>query len=888
LHVHAPSAEHPSPLVPQTVHDPPSTPHAVSDAVMHTLSEQHPFGHESASHVQTPSTQSSIGPQAAPVPHVHVPSLEQLFALDMHWLQAPPLAPHATALGVVHVEPEQHPFGHVSLHPAHAPPLQTSSEGQVLHGPPPVPHMPCTLPGSQVEPLQHPSLQVVPSHTQLPPEQCCPLEHAAPPPHVHAPVDEHPSPDPPHGWQVEPWIPQRGPVGGEVHTLPVQHPSGHDAELQTHTPFEHVCPTAQAALAPQLQTPEGEQLSASLMLQVTHATPSVPQLPNIEVVHVSPLTPPQHPSGHEVELQMQCPATQVCPVPHGPDVPQLHAPAVEQLFALDAAQGTQAAPATPQVVNVDVSHVAPAQHPSGQLVGVQPVQVPASLQFCSEGHAVHPEPPAPHIPVALPGSHVLPEQQPFGHEVPLHTHAPSTHTCSAVHFGPDPQTHAPALEQPLASAPQDTHAAPAVPHASTDATSHTLPWQHPVGHDVDVQAHIPPTHAWPGAHSVPPPHVHAPAVQASDLVASHAEQVTPFTPHVGDDDIVHVVPPTQHPVGHDAASQTHAPPTHACPAAHGAPLPHRHSPAVEHPSAFVASQATHASPPTPHAVGDRALHVGPEQQPVAHIWVQPEHAPAVQVSPAGQLAHALPALPQAVSLFPGSQLLPLQQPEPHETASHTHTPFRHCCPEAHAAAPVPQVHAPAGEHPSEVSAGQVPHVAPGGAQVFSDSGVQMVPSQQPPGQDVASHLHAPPAQCSPGLQDGPAPHWQAPLPEQVSARVGSQAKHVAPPAPHVERLLSLHVVSLQQPVHDVASHTQPPPTHLCPDEHALRPPHAQSPAAEQPSPVVPHAMHAAPPAPHVDVDGLLHVVPVQHPVGHTQLLHAPPVQVSPGMHGPQA
>ena len=133
MHVHAPSAEHPSPLVPQTVHDPPSTPHAVSDAVMHTLSEQHPFGHESASHVQTPSTQSSIGPQAAPVPHVHVPSLEQLFALDMHWLQAPPLAPHATALGVVHVEPEQHPFGHVSLHPAHAPPLQTSSEGQVLH-----------------------------------------------------------------------------------------------------------------------------------------------------------------------------------------------------------------------------------------------------------------------------------------------------------------------------------------------------------------------------------------------------------------------------------------------------------------------------------------------------------------------------------------------------------------------------------------------------------------------------------------------------------------------------------------------------------------------------------------------------------------------------------
>jgi len=192
-----------------------------------------------------------------------------------------------------------------------------------------------------------------------------------------------------------------------------------------------------------------------------------------------------------------------------------------------------------------------------------------------------------------------------------------------------------------------------------------------------VQVHIPPTHACPWAHWVPLPHVQAPLVHPSDRVALHVEQVTPFTPHVAGDDTVQVVP-SQHPAGHDAASQTQAPPTHACPDPHGAPLPHRHSPVAEHPSAFVASQATHASPPTPHAVGDRGLHVGPEQQPAVHVWTQPEQAPPLQVSPLGQLAHALPAAPQALSLFPGWQLLPAQQPDAHETASQTHVPFRHC------------------------------------------------------------------------------------------------------------------------------------------------------------------------------------------------------------------
>jgi hypothetical protein len=114
---------------------------------------------------------SRPSPQAAPVPQAQTPALEQLSALAPHWMHPPPFAPQAVAVGIiVHVGPEQHPVGHVVLHPAHVPALQMSFVGQPLQRPPPEPHAACVLPGSQVAPLQHP-LQLFPSHTQLPPEQ---------------------------------------------------------------------------------------------------------------------------------------------------------------------------------------------------------------------------------------------------------------------------------------------------------------------------------------------------------------------------------------------------------------------------------------------------------------------------------------------------------------------------------------------------------------------------------------------------------------------------------------------------------------------------------------------------------------------------------------------
>jgi hypothetical protein len=130
-HAHVPPLPQPSPLEPQLVHAPPSVPHAPAPGVTHVVPEQHPVGHELALHTQAPPTQACPVPQAALPPQVHVPLDEQPSALAPHAMQAPPLAPQAVAEGVTHVVPEQHPFGQlVALHPAQAPALHTSVDGQ--------------------------------------------------------------------------------------------------------------------------------------------------------------------------------------------------------------------------------------------------------------------------------------------------------------------------------------------------------------------------------------------------------------------------------------------------------------------------------------------------------------------------------------------------------------------------------------------------------------------------------------------------------------------------------------------------------------------------------------------------------------------------------------
>lgn len=194
--------------------------------------------------------------------------------------------------------------------------------------------------------------------------------------------------------------------------------------------------------------------------------------------------------------------------------------------------------------------------------------------------------------------------------------------------------------------------------------------------------------------------------------------------------MLHVVP-VQHPLAHDVASHTQRPPTQRCPPAHAGSPPHVHLPAAEQPSAVEVEHWTHAVPPVPHDAIVDALHVIPLQQPSGHV--QPEQAPAAQVSPAGQAEHASPALPHAVGALPGWHLPPSQHPVGQEVASHVHVPALHRCPAAQAAA-LPHVHAPAVEQESLV--------------------VESQPAQ----------TQVPPTHCWPAAQGGPPPHVGPPPP----------------------------------------------------------------------------------------------------------------------------
>jgi hypothetical protein len=155
--------------------------------------------------------------------------------------------------------------------------------------------------------------------------------------------------------------------------------------------------------------------------------------------------------------------------------------------------------------------------------------------------------------------------------------------------------------------------------------------------------------------------------------------------------------PSQQPDGHEVALHTQLPPWHTCPAAHAAPLPHPHAPPWQ--VSAVEGHAAHAAPPVPHWLAVRLVtHTPAEQQPV------------------GQLV-----------------------------ASHTHEPsLRQCCPAGHTA-PLPQAHAPAGEHALALTASHATQPWPAGPHEPTPGVMQVSPLQHP-AQLVASQVHTPPRQ----------------------------------------------------------------------------------------------------------------------------------------------
>ena len=450
----------------------------------------------------------------------------------------------------------------------------------------------------------------------------------------------------------------------------------------------------------------------------------------------------------------------------------------------------------------------------------------------------------------------------------------------------------PDTEQPSAVAPHALHIAPLVPQVEAAGGWQMAPVQQPVGHEAVSQTHAPAMQFCPTPHAGPVPHVHPPPRQPSAFVAGQAVQSAPplpQTPSVVAGE-VHVAP-VQQPSGHDAASQTQTPPEHSWPVVHATPLPHAQSPVAEQWSACVAAHAMQRSPPKPHADSERGSHVGPEQQPVGHVAAHPLHVPRVQLSPAGQLWHDAPPLPQAPTASPSWQAPAAQHPAGHDTPSHTQAPLRHRWPGEHAG-PMPQLQTPAAEQPSVVSALQGLHVAPGTLHAERDVGVHVAPSQQPSGHDVTSQMQAPAEQCCPGPHGGVLPQRHSPalqLSDMSATPAALHPKQLAPGRPQFAAESVSQVEPLQQPLgHEVASHTQRPPAQRCPSPHAGSPPQVHFPPEQASALEAEHWTQAAESLPQAERLGAVHVVPLQQPSAHVQLVHAPAGQTSPEGHGAHA
>jgi hypothetical protein len=223
------------------------------------------------------------------------------------------------------------------------------------------------------------------------------------------------------------------------------------------------------------------------------------------------------------------------------------------------------------------------------------------------------------------------------------------------------------------------------------------------------------------------------------------------------------------------------------------------------------------------------------------------------------ITHAAPAAPHDV-VDGGAQVVPVQQPLGQlAELQPVHAPPVHAPPlqSWHRAPPVPQL---------------MPLVP----------ARQVDPEQQPLGQDVWSHTHAPETQRWPAPHGGPPPHRHAPAAEQVSAPPAAHVVHAPPPTPHDSSDVVRQLLPVQHPAaHEMVSQMQAPATQRWPLTHAAPVPHAHVPAGVQPSATAPSQVaHATPPVPQRPRDGDVHAVPSQQPLGHEVALHAhlPPTQ----------
>lgn len=262
-----------------------------------------------------------------------------------------------------------------------------------------------------------------------------------------------------------------------------------------------------------------------------------------------------------------------------------------------------------------------------------------------------------------------------------------------------PHVHAPALQALALLGSHGVQEPPSDPQSVVDGPEHAPPEQHPDGHDVESQTHVPPEQCVPVMHCVDVPHLHVPPVHMSASFGSHGTHVPALGPHsITDGDSTHTLLPQQ-PIGHDVALQTQAPLTHSSPLPQGAPVvPQVHTP-LEQVSEWL-SQLTHPPPAGPHAVIEGVVvHVAPEQHPVLHVAEShPVHTFAMHDPFEGQTWQAAPPEPQWFASTLSTHASPLQHPVQVDP-SQMHLPPEQCCPVAHTGPP-PHVQVPVIEHPS--------------------------------------------------------------------------------------------------------------------------------------------------------------------------------------------
>ena len=161
-----------------------------------------------------------------------------------------------------------------------------------------MPHAAAAVPVWHWLPAQQPVAQLVASQMHIPPEHRCPTPQAAPAPQLQVPFTQLLA-------VVALQAVQTTPAGAhlavevETHELFSQQPLGQLVASQTHAPFMHRWPVAQALPVPHLQEP-AVQRSDAWLWQEMQTAPEVPHAVSLGVWH-TPLK--QHPAGQFVGSQ---------------------------------------------------------------------------------------------------------------------------------------------------------------------------------------------------------------------------------------------------------------------------------------------------------------------------------------------------------------------------------------------------------------------------------------------------------------------------------------------------------------------------------------------------------------------------------------------------------